>query len=293
MRAKSSLSVIIPTYNYGRFLAEAIESALVHEEKPLEVIVVDDGSTDDTENVVQTFGDRIVYIRQENAGVSVARNRGASAARGEILAFLDADDILEPTFVAKQLEKFDQDPELGFVHCGMREFDSETNRTLKLHLEGGSTNIENNLLLWEGPSFVHGITVRKEIFERVGGFDVNIKVAEDWDFCYRVARIGKVGFVPEALYNYRMHSDGAHFDVEKLKYGMTIFYEKAFDTNDRDVLKYRRRALGNFHKVIAGSYLQSGQYGKFLPHLIKSVIYRPSQVLTYSQRIFGRTDRNQ
>lgn len=196
---------------------------------------------------------------------------------------------MEPTFIAKQLEKFEQEPELGFVHCGMREFDSNTNKTLKLHLEGGSSNIENNLLLWEGPSLVHGITVRKDIFERVGGFDVNIKVAssEDWDLCYRVARICKVGFIPEALYNYRMHADGAHFDVEKMKYGMSIFYEKAFDTDDPNILKHRRRALGNFHKVIAGSYLQSGAYGKCLPHLIKSVIYRPSQVLTYSKRVFA------
>ena len=80
-------SIIIPTYNYGRFVAEAIESALRQTLPPLEVIVVDDGSTDDTWNVVLSFGDRVRYIRQDNAGVCAARNRGVAESKGELIAF--------------------------------------------------------------------------------------------------------------------------------------------------------------------------------------------------------------
>ena len=84
-----SISVIIPTYNYGRFISEAIRSALEQTQPPLETIVVDDGSTDDTADVVGKFGDAVTYIRQENAGVCAARNQGVQTSRGELIAFLD------------------------------------------------------------------------------------------------------------------------------------------------------------------------------------------------------------
>ncbi|MCV4871952.1 glycosyltransferase family 2 protein, partial [Escherichia coli] len=89
--------VIIPTYNYGRFIAAAVESALGQTLGPAEVIVVDDGSADTTAEAVARFGGRVRYIRQENAGVCRARNRGVEESRGELIAFLDADDIWEPT----------------------------------------------------------------------------------------------------------------------------------------------------------------------------------------------------
>ena len=130
------VSVIIPTYNYGRFIAETIESALGQTLLPHEVIVVDDGSTDETAEVVASFGERVRYIYQENAGVCAARNRGVAASSGDLIAFLDADDIWEPTKLEKQAAKF-ADPDVGLVHCGMREFDSDTGETIKLNLDGG------------------------------------------------------------------------------------------------------------------------------------------------------------
>ena len=84
-----------------------------------EIIVVDDGSTDDTEAVVTGFGERVRYVRQENAGVCAARNRGVAESSGDVIAFLDADDIWHPEKLEKQLEKFAEDPEIGLVHCGM------------------------------------------------------------------------------------------------------------------------------------------------------------------------------
>ena len=285
-----TISVIIPTYNYGRFLIEALNSTLCQTVKPEEIIVVDDGSTDDTETIVRRFGKQVTYVKQENSGVSVARNRGAAESKGEFLAFVDSDDILDPNLIAKQIKKFHEDPEIGLVHCGMREFDSETGRTLRLHLEGGEEGIADNLLLWEGLVYVHGIMVTREAFDRVGGFDEKIKVAssEDWDFCYRVARRFRVGFVAEPLYNYRIHPEGAHFDVEKLEYGMSIFYEKAFDTDDIAVLGLKQRAMGNFHKVLAGSYLRTGRYGKFASHSVRSILYSPSNLGYFLRRLSVR-----
>jgi glycosyltransferase involved in cell wall biosynthesis len=276
-----SVSVVIPTYNYGRFIAEAIESALGQTLTALEIVVVDDGSTDDTETVLGQFGDRIRQIRQSNKGVSAARNRGIEETKGDLIAFLDADDTWEPTKLETQSKRFAADAEVGLVHCGMREFDSETGETLDMHLDGGELDVAENLLMWNGPVVVGPgctIMVSRKAFDEVGGFDPRLKCGEDWDLCYRIARRYKVGFVPEPLVNYRIHGAAAHHNVENMELGMGMFYEKAFATDDPEVQKLKRRAYGNYHRVIAGSYLHAGRWGKFVEHSAKSLLNRPSNI---------------
>jgi glycosyltransferase involved in cell wall biosynthesis len=290
-----SVSVVIPTYNYGRFIVDAIRSVLDQTLPPSETIVVDDGSRDQTAAVVEAFGDRVRYIRQDNAGVGAARNRGVNESAGELVAFLDADDTWEPTNLEKQVARFETDEELGLVHCGMREFDSETGETTRFYLDGAEDGVADNLLLWEGPTIIGpggAVTVSRKAFDRVGGFDTRMKVGEDWDFCYRVARLFKIGFVAEPLVNYRKHNAAAHRDVENMERGMSMFYEKAFATNDPEILKLRRRAYGNYHKVMAGSYLHAGQMGKFLSHAARSIWMRPGNLeyfLRFPMRRFAAT----
>ena len=273
-------SVVVPTYNYGRFIEKAIESALAQTLRPSEVIVVDDGSTDDTEEVVRRFGDAVRYFRQENAGVSAARNRGAAESTGEYIAFLDADDIWEPEKLEKQMAKFAEDPEIGFVHCGMRGFDSKTGDTTTFYIEGMEGWVADHLLLWERPVVnVSGssMMVTREAFDAVNGFDERLKCGEDWDFCYRTACKYKVGFVPEPLVNYRSHLAAAHHNVREMEQGMGLFYEKAF-AEGGDVVRLRRRAMGNFHRVLAGSYFHAGDFRQFAKHAALSLWNRPSGI---------------
>jgi len=277
----SSVSVVIPTYNYGGFIAQAIESVLSQTLKPAEIIVVDDGSTDETESAVGSFGDKIHYIRQENAGVCAARNSGVAESTGRYIAFLDADDQWMPTKLEKQLKKFESDPEIGLVHCGMRHFDGETGQTLDLLTEGQEGWVADELLLWERPAVnVSGsaVMVTREAFDTVPGFDARQKVGEDWDFCYWVARKFKVGFIAEPLVNYRIHARAAHNNVREMERGMSLFYEKAFASADPKIHALKNRAYGNFHRILSGSYFQSGDYGEFLKHAVKSLQYRPSSI---------------
>ena len=276
-----SVSVVIPAYNYGRFIEQAILSVLEQTSPPSEIIIVDDGSTDETKAVVDRFGTRVNYIRQSNAGVCDARNRGVAEATSELIAFLDADDTWEPTNLEKHLARFESDDKPGLVHSGLREFDDETGETIQLYLDGSEDNVAESLLLWEGPTIVRpggSVTVRRQAFNHVGGFDTRMKVGEDWDFCYRVARSFKVGFVAEPLVNYRNHGAGAHHNVQEMERGMLLFYEKAFATDDPEILKLRRRAYGNFHRIMAGSYLHSGRIGKFIWHAARSIWMRPANL---------------
>jgi len=289
-----SVSVVIPTCNYGRFIVDAIDSVLDQTRLPSEIIVIDDGSTDETAALVGAFRDRVRYIRQDNAGVCAARNRGVNESTSELIAFLDADDTWEPTNLEKQLTRFETDEEIGLVHCAMREFATETGETIQLHMDGGEEGVADNLLLWEGPMIVGpggAVTVSRTAFDHVGGFDTRMKVGEDWDFCYRVARSFKIGFVAEPLVNYRNHSGAAHLNIENMERGMLLFYEKAFATDDPEILKLRRRAYGNFHKVMAGSYLHAGNLRKFLSHAAKSICMRPANLeyfLRFPTRRLGR-----
>lgn len=289
----TSVSVVIPTYNYGRFIAEALESALGQSLDVSEIIVVDDGSTDETKDIVLSFADRGVrYLRQENAGVCAARNRGVAESRGEVIAFLDADDIWEASKLEKQVKILAADRDLGLVHCGMREFASSSGKTLDLKTDGEAGDVADGLLVWEKSVVnVSGscLVVRREAFDAVGGFDARMEVGEDWDFCYRVARKYKVGFVAEPLVNYRIHGAAAHHNVDNMERGMAMFYEKAFDTDDERVLALKDRALGNYHKVMSGSYFQSGRFGKFASHAIRSIAHRPANIgyfLSYPLRRF-------
>ena len=291
-----SVSVIIPTYNYGRFISDAIHSVLDQTQAAAEIVVVDDGSSDDTREVVGKFGDSVKYIRQENAGVCAARNTGVRESRGDLIAFLDADDTWQPTALEKQAARFASDSSIGLVHCGLREFDGDTGETIRLHMDGGEEGVAENLLLWEGPVIVGPgtVVVSREAFIAVEGFDTRMKVGEDWDFCYRVARRFKVGFVAEPLLNYRSHPAAAHRNVAEMERGMTLFYSKAF-ANGGEVLSMRRKALGNFHRILSGSYFHSGDYTRFLTNAAKSLWYRPASIkyyIEYPVRIWRNRSSN-
>jgi glycosyltransferase involved in cell wall biosynthesis len=289
------ISVIIPTYNYGRFIGEAVRGVIAQTLPASEIIVVDDGSTDATEEVLREFGESVRYIRQDNQGVCAARNAGVEKSSGDFIAFADADDVWLPEKLEKQMAKFAEDSRIGLVHCGMREYDDATGETLSLHLEGGEGDVADDLLLWEksvivGPGAT--IVVRREAFKAVGGFDPEMKVGEDCDFCYRVARNFKIGFVPEILMEYRSHGTNAHGDVAEMERGMSRFYEKAFSAADEKVLKLRRRAYGNFHKVMAGSYFYAGRYTDFLRHAALSIWNRPANFAHFAEFPLRRLRRN-
>jgi glycosyltransferase involved in cell wall biosynthesis len=260
-----SVSVIIPSYNYARYLGEAIDSALGQTLPPLEVIVVDDGSTDDTPDVLAKYGDRIRVLRQKNAGVAVARNSGIAAARGEYVAFLDADDVWLPRKLELQMARFDGS--IGLVHCGV-EFGSA------IQLPRVEGDVADALLLLE-PDVIHApgstVVVPKRVAEEVGGFDPSLPASEDWDFIYRVATRTRVAAVPEPLVHYRKHGSGRHDDIAKMERGMLLAFEKAFASGNRDL---RRRAYARLYRILAGSYLESGDLVSFVRTAIKSVLLR-------------------
>jgi glycosyltransferase involved in cell wall biosynthesis len=272
--AVKTISVIIPAYNYARYLREAIDSVFAQTYPALEVIVVDDGSTDDTPAVLAAYGDRIRAIRQQNQGVSAARNTGISAARGEYVAFLDADDLWQPAKLEAQMARFDADPSLGLVHCGAESFDAE-GQTIHFWREGMQGRVAINILRLEPVIAAPGsnIVAPRRVAEEIGGFDTRMTGSEDWDFYYRVAERYEIGFTPETLVRYRIHGSGAHRNIPEMEKGMMLALTKAFASSDPAVQSVRNLSYGRLHRVLAGCYFEARQPSRFAWHVLQSLRY--------------------
>jgi glycosyltransferase involved in cell wall biosynthesis len=201
------VTVIIPTYNRARFLVLAIESALAQTHPSVEVVVVDDASTDDTgERVRALASERVRYFRQENAGVSIARNRGIENTRGRYLMFLDDDDILVPDAVERSLEVLEKNPEIGITygHCGVIDTDGKIfPGALGLPLLSG--DLLRPILLKQATPIIITWCVRRDVFEKVGMF-YPWKVSEDFDMMIRISAAYRFHAI-ESIIAYRREHD--------------------------------------------------------------------------------------
>lgn len=274
------VSVVIPNYNYARYLSKAISSALAQHYPNVEVIIVDDGSTDESIEIIESFGERVKLIRQRNQGVGIARNTGANVAKGKMLAFLDADDYWHPDKLKKQIEKMQSDREIGLVHCGFWHVDAN-DEPIDERLDGEEGWVADKLMKLEPVLSSTTLIVRKDAFEAVGGYDVNkdLHPAEDWEFVYRVARKYKLGFVAEPLMYYRQHGGGGHNDNRRMERALTIGLEKIFRSYDGKIS--RNVCYGNLFTMLSGSYLHSGDYGKAAACVVKSIRYNPAGVVRF------------
>lgn len=177
--AAPTVSVVIPVFDSERFLAEAIESVFAQRHAPLEVIVVDDGSTDETPDVAGRYGDAIRYYRQENRGTPAARNRGVELATGELIAFLDADDLYSPDKLALQLPRLEARPDTEIV-LGFRQY---------YMLEDDGTGFRKHMEPMMALQLACGL-FRASVFSRIGPFDEGLRLTDDWNWFMRARELG-------------------------------------------------------------------------------------------------------
>lgn len=198
------VSVVIPTHNQCRFLSAAIESAFGQSLPHIEVVVIDSGSTDETGDVLDRYRDRITFRREANIGPSKARNLGVSLAKGEVIVFLDGDDLLGPTCVEKRVGLLDANTDAEVVVGALRIVDAAVTalRTEGLPYDTGARlDYETMLATMYGPTC--GLTVRKAAFEQLGGYDESLMIAEDSDFVIRASLRAPLVYDAEPLADYR------------------------------------------------------------------------------------------
>ena len=219
----SLVSVIIPCFNQARFLKDAIRSVLAQTHSEVEIIVVNDGSTDDTETVALEFlaDPRCKYVYQENHGLPAARNRGISESRGVYLNFLDADDWLEPTKIEEQASVLDDCPEIAWVYCDIVAEYEESQTGNPLSVGEARKVLSGDLfgsLLVSGYFPPHTVMIRRSVLDKVGSFDPDLGGHADYDLWLRVAGSGhRAYYLDKELAHYRVHSNNMSKNWEHMR----------------------------------------------------------------------------
>ena len=203
------ISAIITTYNYGRFIAGAIESVLGQTHPPDEVIVVDDGSTDDTGATVAGYAAQGVrYLWQANCGISAARNSGIRASQGDLLAFLDADDRWLPDQLARQLDHLARFPTVGLITGSeWQVYEGGQPAFYVRRKPVGATSYYPQILIENSIGNASLLLIRRACFDRVGLFNRKVGLGQDWDMWIRIAHAFPVGVVAGPLIHFTRHAD--------------------------------------------------------------------------------------
>ncbi|MBI3977217.1 MAG: glycosyltransferase [Chloroflexi bacterium] len=223
------VSAIIPAYNQAAFVSQAIESVLDQTCAEREVIVVDDGSTDETAEVVARYGDRVRQVTQANAGLAAARNTGIRHARGEYLAFLDADDVWLPQKLEAQMAVFREAPEVGLVQTGYLHVNTDLRRLSPPVLPPADAGDSLGFVLPYNRMAVLAVVLRSEWIGRVGPFETSLRACEDWDLWIRLALAGcRFATVPEALALYRLHGANMSYDPTRMVTAAFATLDRAF-----------------------------------------------------------------
>jgi glycosyltransferase involved in cell wall biosynthesis len=282
-KCPAQVSVVIPTYNRAYILREALESVLAQTYRDFEIVVVDDGSCDNTREIVESFScDKIRYIRHErNHGCSAAYNTGITDSQGSLVAFCDSDDMWKPDYLQRQVGFLCRHSEVDVVFC-----DTEVRAlpggaiimpSLMSHMPafreliGGNAEAVEHVvlarqmylcLLEEIPIKPTAAMARRAIFDRVGLFDEAWPSGTDWDLFLRLSRVASFGYIDEVLAIQRRTSDATHqlFREKDKLFLLSLFLkEKAALASDRDALRGVNRGICGIYNSLAWTYLESGK----------------------------------
>jgi glycosyltransferase involved in cell wall biosynthesis len=280
--ADSPVSVVIPTYNYAHYLREAVDSVLSQTYPAVELIVVNDGSTDNTREILDSYGDRILAVHQENQGLSAARNTGIRKASHDFVAFLDADDVWEPDKLACQMARFaDLPPEYGLVACdrgviyrdGQRHPEEIAFRKTK-QTDGEITAVD---LLTRSRFSPSSVVARRACFDNCGLFDTSLRSTEDRDMWIRIAERWRLFWDSRVLCFIRKHGENMSANAPRMKRNMLKVLHAARVRN-RDRIRtplFWRRVFAFLHFQVAWMHYESGHRGKAISELLLSWLHSP------------------
>jgi len=252
MNLKPLVSVIIPAFNSADWIADTIRSVLNQDYQNLEVIVVNDGSTDNTELIVKSFGDKVKYFYKTNGGQSSARNLGILNSNGEYIAFIDSDDLWEKEKTSVQV-KYLKENNYKWIYSDGIAFDSLSKEVLFQFSEISYPYHDNVLINLFQSCFIPMPTVllKKEVFLEVGYFneDNRFRNREDWEMWLRIANYYPIAYIPQILVKYRVHNKsvtGKESLIERMN-GNILVIQNAALINPEKLAKYKSQVLFNLY----------------------------------------------
>lgn len=276
------VSVIIPAHNAMTYLPETVENVLKQTFTDFEVLIINDGSLDDIEEWASHLTDsRVKLISQQNQGVSVARNTGIAQATGEYIAFLDADDLWEPSKLEKQARRLDDNPEVGLVYTWtvlVDQWGKPTGIVYTYDLEG---NVWAQIVVEDIVCNGSSAMVRRSCFEIVGVFDPNLSSVADGDMWVRIAAHYPFAVVKELLVYYRQYPNSMSKNRQKMLEDLRLTIEKRFESAPLDLLYLRNRAYAHMNRWQAWVSIYEEDYTSALHYHKQSLLHNPH--LCYSK----------
>lgn len=271
-----TVSVVIPVFNGREWVRAAVESALAQTERAREVIVVDDGSTDDTPAVLGSYGDRIRAISQRNSGVASARNAGMRAAEGDLIAFLDADDVWHPRKLELQTRALAAHPEIGLLGTRVFDWPAQGYPSVVGAPAPGVTRVEAGSLAVKNYLTVSSVMVRREVAQRAGEFDTQLQGAADHDYWLRAAEHAGVGNLEARLTGYRAVAGSMSRQAAAMEADMRRILRK-LDARDawRGSRALRMRAHSYVNFSCAYMYGAAGRQGAAVVRMLRSLLWYP------------------
>lgn len=255
-----SVSVIIPAYNAERFIVETIQSLQRQTFSDFEIIVVDDGSTDQTASMVMQIEDpRLRILTVEHQGLSATRNRGVAASQGKFIAFLDADDLWTPNTLQLHVEALTTnsaaDLSYGWTYFWNYDLKNSSDVTKLIAPSAAGATAYRAMLERNIVGNGSNIFVRRSAFDAVGGFDQTLTHGEDWEFCFRVALQGEVALVSQPIVYYRQHSTSICSDFEPAKTSFFKALDKIYDLVSPEYQTLKVKVQSTMYIYIANLYL--------------------------------------
>jgi teichuronic acid biosynthesis glycosyltransferase TuaG len=260
----SKISIIMPAYNSALYIEESIKSVLSQTYTDWELIIVDDGSNDNTEEIVQpyvTAYSQITYHKQVNQGQAIARNKGIALSAGSLIAFLDSDDLWLPDTLKRLYDKL-QDQKVDFVFCSFsRLVNGQLQEETQLEFPVGRLKADQMLAILSlyNPMVIHGVLTRKQWVVEAGGFELNSKLlncAEDYNLWIKIALLGKEFFgLPERLAIYRRHDAGTHTNITKMLEAEIYVHRKYMQTEKHSRFIAKRLLRFKYRRLIS-AYLK-------------------------------------
>ncbi|MCE3006813.1 MAG: glycosyltransferase family 2 protein [Bacteroidetes bacterium] len=278
------VSIIVPAYNAEAFLAETLDSIQAQSLADFEVLVVDDGSTDQTKDIAQSFlkDTRFQYFYKENTGVSATRNYGLERCRGTYVCFFDADDLMLPDFLQACVATLEADSGKDGVYVAYEAFESGSNQPLSLVRYQPPGNEVVDLLTFNGqaghpPS---SVVVKTLAAQSVGGFDPALSTSADKDFWIRFAHSYRFAYCDRTLVRYRVHANQMHRNIDAMAKDMKHIYKKVKDHNLLGSRWFYRYAYARSLLVLSGSYYShTSNYLQAIRYALLSFLTHPKPML--------------
>ena len=285
------VSIIIPCYNAEKYIAETIQSVINQTYKNWELIVVNDGSTDNSPDIIKEFvanDNRITFIDKPNSGVSDSRNKGLAKAKGAYIAFLDADDVWNFQYLEKQIENLQANHyTISYTAC---QLINQKGEKLQQYIRGENTPQLNDFLLQKAnyntnPS---GIVYEKKCFENVSGFDINLSNNADQDILIQMLAKGNIiGYIDEFLWDYRMHDNNMSKNIVVLEKDTLYLFHKCANQKLFTNFWLERKCFSIMYLMLAGSWWKNGNNKlRGIYFICLSIVNYPPQFFKVLKKMF-------